>query len=301
MRQMSRAAEMEGRGGALQTTLARLRLPRRLSRAIARIEWRMPEHAGIKGAAALFIATAFAGMIAGDHVRTTVGTLTAWSGLAIDAVRISGQSETSEVEVLDRLGLGEHASIVTLDVGEARERIQELPWVERATLRKVYPDTLRITIEERKPFALWQRGPVTTIIDADGKVIAPYRDERYGSLPRLVGVGANERVHEALDLMKPFPAIAAKLRGAVLVSERRWNLVLADGVTILLPQEKPEHALSRLAAADAETELLSRDLVSVDLRLDDRLYVRLTPEAMKRRVDDIKAREKLAKKRGTSA
>lgn len=301
MRQMSRQTMTERRGAELPLKLGRFRLPRRVSRALARIEWRMPEHAGLKGAAALFIATAFTGMIAGDHVRTTIGYVTAWSGLAIEQVRISGQSETSEVEVLDRLGLADHASIVTLDLAEARERIETLPWVEHATLRKVYPDGLTIKIEEKKPFALWQRGPVTTIIDENGKVIAPYMDERYAGLPRVVGVGANDRVHEALDLVKPFPAIADKVRGAVLVSERRWNLVLADGVTILLPQEKPEEALSKLASAEADMDLLSRDIVSVDLRLDDRLYVRLTPEAMKRRLDEIKAREKAAKKRGTSA
>ncbi len=300
MQQVSRLT-MTGRRSTLPPKRGRFRLPRRLGLALAGIEWRMPEHAGLKGAAALFIATAFAGMIAGDHVRTTIGYATAWCGLAVDSVRISGQSETSEIEVLDSLALGPHASIVTLDLGDARTRIEALPWVARATLQKVYPDTLKVAIEEKKPFALWQRGPVTTIIDERGAVIAPLADARYAGLPRVVGVGANERVHEVLDLVRPFTAIAGRMRGAVLVSERRWNIVLDDGVTILLPQDKPEEALQKLAAAEAKNGLLERDIVSVDLRLDDRLYVRLAPEAMKRRIEEIKAREKLAKKRGTDA
>jgi cell division protein FtsQ len=71
-------------------------------------------------------------------------------------------------------------------------------------------------------------------------------------------------------------------------------------VTLMLPQDKPEEALAVIAALDAKNGLLSKDIVSVDLRLGDRMFVRLTPEAAERRTVEIKEREKLAKRKGAS-
>jgi len=304
LRQISPRSSRETAGdGPAAELAAGLKLSpwlRRRIRAFSRIEWRVPRHAGLKGTALLFAATGIAGVISADRVDETVTWLSTTSGLAIESVKITGQSETSEIAVLNRLELPPQASLATFDLAAARERVETLPWVETATLRKVYPATLKVSIDERKPFVLWQRDQTVSVIDDSGRVIGEASDEHFHNLIRIVGQGADKRAGEAIALADTASSIRSRLRAAVLISERRWNLMLDNGVTLMLPQDKPEAALAVIAELDASNGLLSKDIVSVDLRLADRMFVRMTPEAAARRTALIKEREKLAKRKGAS-
>jgi cell division protein FtsQ len=245
-------------------------------------------------------ATALAGVVFGGHTRAVVSSVTAASGLAIDQVKITGQSETSEVNILDSLEIEQFESLFTFDLDAARERVEALPWVARATLRKLYPDTLEVAVSERLPYALWQNGDTVSLIDPQGTVISDYIGERYTSLPLVVGPGANTRVDEFLDLVLSQPSLVPRVRAGVLVSERRWNIVFAGAIEIMLPEIDPAAALARVADLDDEHRLLSREIAAVDLRLPDRLVVRLTEHGLAERRSLIEARDKLARKRGTS-
>lgn len=304
MRQISPRSTKETAGDAPATEMAAgLKLSpwlRRRIRTFSRIDWRVPRHAGLKGTALLFAATGIAGIISADRVDETVTWLSSASGLAIESVKITGQTETSEIAVLNQLELPPEASLATFDLSSARERVETLPWVENATLRKVYPATLKITIDERKPYVLWQRDQTVSVIDEQGRIIGDASDTHFRDLIRVVGQGADKRAGEAIALAASASSIRSRLRAAVLISERRWNLMLDNGVTLMLPQEKPEEALAVIADLDARNGLLSKDVVSVDLRLGNRMFVRLTPEAAERRTVEIKEREKLAKRKGAS-
>ena len=66
---------------------------------------------------------------------------------------------------------------------------------------------------------------------------------------------------------------------AVRVADRRWNLKLRNGVEIRLPEEDAAGALDRLAELDEARGVLSSAVMAIDLRLADRVTMRLTPEA----------------------
>jgi cell division protein FtsQ len=276
------------------------RFLRRPARILSRIDWHASHYWGIKGLAMFVAATALAGVVFGGHTRAVVSSVTAASGLAIDQVKITGQSETSEVNILDSLEIEQFESLFTFDLDAARERVEALPWVARATLRKLYPDTLEVAVSERLPYALWQNGDTVSLIDPQGTVISDYIGERYTSLPLVVGPGANTRVDEFLDLVLSQPSLVPRVRAGVLVSERRWNIVFAGAIEIMLPEIDPAAALARVADLDDEHRLLSREIAAVDLRLPDRLVVRLTEHGLAERRSLIEARDKLARKRGTS-
>ena len=90
----------------------------------------------------------------------------------------------------------------------------------------------------------------------------------------LGGPGAPEHVGELLLLLAYEPAVARELRSAVWVGQRRWNLVLNNGVEIWLPEEDAVAALQQLVKLDDKHKLLSREFGVVDLRLPDKLYLR---------------------------
>ena len=89
------------------------------------------------------------------------------------------------------------------------------------------------------------------------------------------------------------------MRAAILVAERRWNLRLSNGIDVRLPETDVEGALDRLVALDRDKKILSRDITMVDLRLPDRVSVRLSDASAQARDEALKANGK--KKKGGDA
>ncbi len=266
--------------GRLMRPLADL-LPRRLRRAAERME-RRRRSVGQAAAAGFLALTIVYGLVAGGQIGRVGDALLVFAGLGIDDVQINGQDETDDIAVLEKLELA--GSLVTFDVEAAQKRVTELPWVSNAVVRKYYPGTLSVEIAERKPFALWQRSGEIFIIDRSGTEIVPLDDGRFARLPFMVGGGANDTAPEFLADLLTQPEIASQMRAAVLVAERRWDLHLQEGVTVKLPEKNVRQALAQLVKLDAEKQLLSRDVTVIDLRLPDRITVRL-PEG--RTLDEV--------------
>ena len=189
-------------------------------------------------------------------------------------------------------------SLLFLDVEQTRERLKSNPWIADATVLKLYPGELQIGIREREAFALWQKDGQVSVIADDGTVLEPYVAPRLIELPLVVGRGAETRAKEFLALLDRYPDLRASVRATVLVGERRWNLRLKNGIDVRLPETDIAPALERLVALDKEKTLTTRDIVAIDLRLPDRVTVRLSEAAAQARIDAAKDK---AKKKGGSA
>src|SRR5438045_9691451 len=133
--------------------------------------------------------------------------VTAGSRLGIRKSEITGQSETSEVDIIRAPGIGSCRSLVTFDVGGGRAGIEALPWVKQATIKKLYPDTLQVSVVERHPFAIWQHDDKIALIDRDGAVITDDIGEDYAKLPFVVGEGAELRAGEYADVVAGVPRL----------------------------------------------------------------------------------------------
>jgi cell division protein FtsQ len=77
-----------------------------------------------------------------------------------------------------------------------------------------------------------------------------------------------------------------------MVADRRWNLRLKNGIDVRLPETNVEQALDRLVALDREKKILSRDILAIDLRLPDRVTVRLSDAAAAAREEALKDKKK---------
>lgn len=243
----------------------------------------LPRWSGTAGALVFLAATIAYGVAIGGYGRMVTESLTSAAGFRIDAVKLSGQREITEFEILEALEIEEDTSLALFDARAARERLARMPWVETVSVQKLYPGTLQVRIDERDAFALWQRGDSLSVIDAEGRVISDDVDGRYANLLMLIGHGAQYRGGEVLDALGQVPDLRARVRAARLVSDRRWDLLLENGITLRLPEEGMVRALADVLALDAENGLLARDITMVDMRLADRVIVRMTDEAALRR------------------
>src|ERR1700730_13490943 len=122
-------------------------------------------------------------------------------GFDIAIVTISGEVELRVPEILADAGISPKNSLLFLDAAQARMRLETAPLVKQASVRKLYPNHLVIDLVERAPYALWQKDGQVNIVAADGAVIDQMRDERFASLPFVVGEGANERLPEFTALL----------------------------------------------------------------------------------------------------
>ncbi len=259
----------------------------------------LPEWTGTAGALVFLSATIFYALAVGGYARTVSESLTSAAGFEIEAVKLSGQRETTEFEILEALEIEQGTSLALFDASAARERLARIPWIETVSVQKLYPGTLQVRIDEREAFALWQRGNSLSVIDAKGQVISDNVDGRYANLLMLVGHGAQYRGAEILAALEKVPELRARVRAARLVSDRRWDLLLENGLTVRLPEKDVGRALADLIRMDADNGLLTRDITVVDIRLPDRVVVRMSDEAIERRNAETKSRG--AKRSGGNA
>jgi len=205
------------------------------------------------------------------------------SGLAVAEIYVTGRSQTAQGEILKALALKRGQSILAFDPAAARERLLRLGWVKEVRIERRLPDTVIVYLDERRPLALWQRKGRHLLIDRDGVVITRRNLGRFASLPVVLGKGAPQNAATLMDMLVQQPTLFARVDIAVRIGERRWNLRLKNGIEVNLPEEGAAEAWARLANLVAEHRIFERDLAVIDLRLPDRLVVRLTPKAAAKR------------------
>jgi cell division protein FtsQ len=275
----------------------------------ALLDLKVPRGAGASAAALLLLASTCYGVVKGGHgpmiaaeIQDICDTAANSVGFRIAKIALAGEHEVSREDILSLAGVTGRSSLLFLDAAQTRHRLLNNPWIAQAAVLKLYPNRLRIEIKERKAFALWQKDGRVNLIAADGTVLETYVPERFMSLPRVVGNGAERAAQEIIDLLKRYPTIATSVDASVLVADRRWNLHLKSGLDVLLPEREPAHALALLVDLDRDKKLLSRDIVTVDLRLPDRVTVRQSDAAAAARDEALKAAEKnKTKKKGSDA
>jgi cell division protein FtsQ len=268
----------------------------------------VPRHFGLV-AAVMFLGASIAyGAVKGDHLPMIVDTLAEvrdamanTAGFRITTVAVSGERHLASADILATAGVRADASLLFLDADAARLRLKAVPWIAEAAVRKLYPDRVEIAITEREPFALSQVAGHVSVISREGTVIAPLSGPEFASLPLVVGPGSGPRAGEFITLLARYPDIRDQVRAAILVAERRWNLRLRDGIDIMLPESGVDAALALLSRLDHDKKLLSRDITAVDLRLPDRVSVRLSDEAAQARERVRQDKEKAAKRKGGDA
>lgn len=291
--------------------------PTKFDRALARwcgplLQTRVPHGFGSAAAILIVCASAGYGAVKGGHLPMVAAQLqdirdkvAIAAGFRISSIALAGEKQVGRDEILSDAGVNERASLLFLDAAQARATLKTNPWIAEAAVVKLYPDRLQISVTEREAFALWQKDGRLTVIAADGTVLEPQVAQRFTHLPLVVGSGAEFKAQEFLALLDRHPGIRDAVRASILVAERRWNLRLKNGIDVRLPEADVEQALATLVKLDHDKKLLSRDITAIDLRLSDRVTVRLSQDAATVREEALKQaqkeKDKKTKRKGSDA
>ena len=218
-----------------------------------------------------------AAALAGVPQRLWAGTLAASArgGFEVHQIDVTGNRELSRLDIIGAAFRDPSSAMLTTDLAAMRARLLALPWVADASVSRRLPDGIAISIVERRPIALWQFNRRFKAIDGTGRELTGDRLDRFATLPVVIGPGANLRVREALALLAKQPRVAARVAGATLVSNRRWDLKFTRGEQLMLPEDGADAALAHFARMDASGDgLLGRGFDRFDMRLPGKMIVR---------------------------
>jgi cell division protein FtsQ len=174
-------------------------------------------------------------------------------------------------------------SFLSLDLDHTRDAFESVPWVRRATVRRVWPDRLAVRLEEHHAAALWDGGlGEERLVNSFGEVFeANAGDVEDDNLPRLAGPpGSSARALTMLRALEPvLQPLGSALRSLQLTGHGTWRTKLANGVVIELGRGEPDAVSERAArfvrTLPQVTSSLQRPLLSADLRHADGYAVRL--------------------------
>ena len=258
-------------------------LPRFIRRAI-RMSRGLTAERVLRSRASLLVALSAALAIGGGYYVKNAGPdsllASATTSLGFNAGKlVVNGNRNLDLNVLQaRLGPYLGQSLFGFEVDEAREEILNDPWVKSATVRKVYPDTIVVDVIERQAVALWKSNDKVNLISRDGFVIGEAELHQM-RLPQVVGNGANMAAAEFLSVISRFPNLSERSSAYIRVGGRRWDVLFSNGLRVLLPEDDWKLALSELQNLHDSKQMLERDLVQIDMRLPDRLVLKMEPEA----------------------
>ena len=204
---------------------------------------------------------------------------TAAIGLAVNDIEVEGRETTDAATIMAALAAERGTPILAVNPSRAKQQLESLPWVRSASIERRLPGTIWVRLVERHPLAVWQHGGKQELIDREGSVIPVQDLSRFARVPTVVGEDAARHAAALIDMLAQEPELAARVTAAIRVDDRRWNLRLDHAIDVLLPEEEPASAWVRLAALERQDGLLKRDLKTIDLRLPDRVVLRVNTPA----------------------
>ncbi|MDE1987043.1 MAG: FtsQ-type POTRA domain-containing protein [Alphaproteobacteria bacterium] len=221
----------------------------------------------------IVVLTALAGLFASGVIGRTIhrtevayDTLLADAGFGITQVHLSGNVRTPQVTIMAALGFTQGQSIFSVNLPSARARLMQLPWVADAVVKRRYPDDINVRIVEKQPFARWQTPKDSYVVERSGAVITDKGLDQFPRLPLLLGDGAPQKAAPIVAAVAGYRAIAARVYAYQYQSDRRWNLLLDDGVVVKLPETGWQKQLGALEHLIVDKGILERDVVEIDLR-----------------------------------
>mgnify|MGYP001320661415 CR=1 FL=1 len=200
----------------------------------------------------------------------------------IKDIKIIGTEKTNPYE-LKKILSPSLSNLITFDKDSAKSLLEEVGWVKRASIKKIYPNTLSINIIESEPFAIFYQDQDILLIDIDGQIISPNPDiNKFENLMSVRGENAENKLNEIIkEISISFPGVRNKINSLEFVDKRRWNLFLSDDLLVKLPDTDISQSLKNLKQLFDDNQILDSNIIEVDLRIKGRAVIKVDGEQVR--------------------
>src|SRR5882724_5016793 len=129
-----------------------------------------------------------------------------------DNVEVSGMHNAPRVDVMDVAAADIGRNIFAVSLDERKKQLEQIPWVESASVMRLLPNRLAVNIQERTPVAFVQIGPRISLIDANGVVMGmPANRQTTYSFPVVHGITETEAISSRAAVMKIYNRLVKEL------------------------------------------------------------------------------------------
>ncbi len=211
--------------------------------------------------------------------------------LQIEKIIVRGNERLSQAEVLAVLNGLRGESLVWTDLDRWRKRLMASPWVRDAALRRSLPSTVEVVVSERQPIGIGRINTELYLVDERGVIIDQYGPQYADlDLPIIDGLaaapngggsltdeGRADLAARVIAAVQSKPNVARRLSQVDVSDVHNASVILSGDPAVL--QLGEDQFLTRLQGyLDLAPTLRERvaDIDSVDLRFDDRIFVRPT-------------------------
>lgn len=233
-----------------------------------------------------FLTLIFLGLWLGGYLPAVREGLNNWkidrlmaAGFVVEKIDVMGEGRLNERDIRLAAQIQTGSYFFGVDLDAAQDRTESLPWVDRAVVRRLWPNRIVVQIVETKPYALWQNEGQLHLLAETGALIVPV--EALESLPTglrtYIGANAPAAAQSMEALLSSYDEIWPRVESLVQFPSGRWDLHLKNNTIVKLPPQDVEKAVQRLAKLDRETFILSRKVGAIDLRLSDRIGISAKP------------------------
>lgn len=228
-------------------------------------------------------------VVAGYAAYRAAALVSAAPSLQIAHMTVRGHERLSTGEVLALVDGLRGQNILAVNLEDWQQKLLSSPWVESATIRRVLPSTLEITVHERRPMGIGRIGTAMYLIDGKGVIVDEY-GPAYADIDLPIIDGLATSPHQGGPMVDGLRAeFAARLVSALAarpelaeqvsqidVSDPRDAVVILDGDPALLRLGDGDFVARLQQYLDLAPTLRERltAIDYVDLRFDERLYVR---------------------------
>jgi len=174
------------------------------------------------------------------------------------------------VEAVTPFAIG---GFVSVDVARLREAGEAIPWVKEIQVKRVWPDSLHLVVEEQEAIALWGDD---ALVNNKGNLFFPAKKSFPEGLVQLRGPkGSSRVVAEQFYVMSRLVSTLGLSVQEVEMNERRaWTIKLSNGVNVMLGRIDSEQRLQRFATTfKAVLQPYEKDITAVDMRYTNGLSV----------------------------
>ena len=183
----------------------------------------------------------------------------------IKHVEISGLQNIKEKTILNTLSLTQKSSIYDVNLSKIYMKLKDINYVSEVNIEIKSNNKLKINIIEKTPVGILQKNNNYQIITSDGSIIFENEIHKFSHLPIFTGHNVEKKVNQILSILYELD-FYKHIWSITLIKNRRWNLNLKKGLTILLPEKQFSNALKMINNLNKKYNLLEGNLIEIDLR-----------------------------------
>jgi cell division protein FtsQ len=205
-----------------------------------------------------------------------------------------GLSQVSRADILPVFGEDIGKNIFFIHLSERRKQLEQIPWIEKATVMRILPDQIRVSIVERKPIAFVREGQQIALVDGDGVVLTMSPEamtQHHYSFPVVTGIDPRDapvsrktrmavyrRLIDELDANGQH--LSRQISEIDLTDPEDARVLMEDDATLLhFGDEQFLARYQRYKAHIAEWRQQYPQLSAIDLRYDNQVVLKMAPGA----------------------